>query len=390
MRADPRRGGGVWLLRIATAVSALLGLASLAGGTWLVARGGSPYYLLAGVAMLVTAWLLARRHPLALYPYAALMFATLIWAVAEIGFDWWQLVPRGDLIFLLGVLLMLPAITRRLSPAPWRRTAGPLAIMLGVVVLVAGVPAFIRARDLPGTLPGARTRFAANHATVADGDWTTYGRSWRGDKWSPLSLPFRMGVPSLGGPMMTVGGVAFLSSAIDHYVRAYDVTSGRVLCCAHLPAGGQATPMSYWPAKSGRQFVMVVAGSHATLGTRLRDHVIAHALPPHKMNGAAVPQPANHNRQVTPARLERVIPLLGWIATGTAVMMYVSYIAQIRLNLSGQPGSVIQPFATVVNCALWVAYGLLKPKRDWPVALANAPGVLLGAITLVTALHARV
>lgn len=80
------------------------------------------------------------------------------------------------------------------------------------------------------------------------------------------------------------------------------------------------------------------------------------------------------------------IIVLGWIATVTAVLMYVSYISQIQLNLAGHKGSLIQPLATVLNCSLWVAYGLMKPVRDWPVALANAPGVLLGAITFTTAL----
>ena len=83
---------------------------------------------------------------------------------------------------------------------------------------------------------------------------------------------------------------------------------------------------------------------------------------------------------------ERAITLLGWIATATAVVMYVSYVSQIQLNLAGHKGSAVQPLATMVNCSLWVAYGLLKRVRDWPVALANAPGVILGAITFVTAL----
>ena len=40
----------------------------------------------------------------------------------------------------------------------------------------------------------------------------------------------------------------------------------------------------------------------------------------------------------------------------------------------------------LINCSLWVAYGLLKEKRDLPISLANAPGVILGLITFVTAL----
>ena len=83
---------------------------------------------------------------------------------------------------------------------------------------------------------------------------------------------------------------------------------------------------------------------------------------------------------------ERFMTILGWVATFTAVCMYVSYIQQIQLNLGGIKGGAIQPFATAVNCTLWVAYGLLKQKRDWPVALANAPGVILGLATFATAL----
>jgi len=87
-----------------------------------------------------------------------------------------------------------------------------------------------------------------------------------------------------------------------------------------------------------------------------------------------------------PDAANRAITLLGWIATVTAVLMYVSYVSQIQLNIAGHKGSAIQPLATMINCSLWVAYGLLKRVRDWPVALANAPGVILGAITFATAL----
>ncbi|MBI1178973.1 MAG: membrane-bound PQQ-dependent dehydrogenase, glucose/quinate/shikimate family [Alphaproteobacteria bacterium] len=96
---------------------------------------------------------------------------------------------------------------------------------------------------------------------------------------SPLPLPFRMGVPSLGGPIVTRGGVAFLSGTIDYYVRAYDVATGKQLWRSRLPAGGQATPMTYRGA-DGRQYLLVVAGGHGSLGTKTGDSVIAYALPP--------------------------------------------------------------------------------------------------------------
>ncbi|MBK1615167.1 membrane-bound PQQ-dependent dehydrogenase, glucose/quinate/shikimate family [Rubrivivax gelatinosus] len=95
---------------------------------------------------------------------------------------------------------------------------------------------------------------------------------------SPLPLPFRMGVPSLGGPVLTAGGLAFLSGTLDDYVRGYEASTGREIWRARLPAGGQATPMTYLGA-DGRQYLVVVAGGHGSLGTRAGDHVIAYALP---------------------------------------------------------------------------------------------------------------
>ncbi|WP_353619168.1 PQQ-binding-like beta-propeller repeat protein, partial [Paracidovorax cattleyae] len=98
---------------------------------------------------------------------------------------------------------------------------------------------------------------------------------------SPLPLPFRMGVPGIGGPMLTGGGVAFYSGALDNYVRAYDLNGGRILWQDRLPAGGQATPMSY-TGEDGRQYVVVVAGGHGSTGTKPGDSVRAYALPAQK------------------------------------------------------------------------------------------------------------
>ena len=79
--------------------------------------------------------------------------------------------------------------------------------------------------------------------------------------------------------MTTAGGVAFLTSALD-VLHPCATTSRAGGNCGRiaLPAGGQATPMSYQGA-DGRQYVVAVAGGHGTLGTKTGDHVIAYALP---------------------------------------------------------------------------------------------------------------
>lgn len=93
---------------------------------------------------------------------------------------------------------------------------------------------------------------------------------------SPVPVPIKMGVPSLGGPLLTAGGVTFLTSTLDYYIRAYDVSTGEQLWQDRLPAGGQSTPMTY--AVDGKQYVVTAAGGHGSFGTKLGDYVIAYTL----------------------------------------------------------------------------------------------------------------
>ena len=85
---------------------------------------------------------------------------------------------------------------------------------------------------------------------------------------------------------------------------------------------------------------------------------------------------------------EKQLQILGWVATLMSVMMYVTYIPQIMDNLAGHAGNPIQPLVAAVNCTLWVAYALLKKDKDIPLAAANAPGIVFGIATAVTALMA--
>lgn len=94
---------------------------------------------------------------------------------------------------------------------------------------------------------------------------------------APVPLPFKMGMPMLGGPIVTAGGVVFIGATADNYLRAFDVNTGAQLWQARLPAGGQATPMTY--AVNGKQYVVIAAGGHGSFGTKLGDYVIAYALP---------------------------------------------------------------------------------------------------------------
>lgn len=81
---------------------------------------------------------------------------------------------------------------------------------------------------------------------------------------------------------------------------------------------------------------------------------------------------------------EKTVNRIGWFASIMTIAMYFSYIDQIRLNIVGQPGSIILPFVTTVNCVAWTSYGFLKPVKDWPIVVCNIPGIVLGIVTAVT------
>jgi quinoprotein glucose dehydrogenase len=87
------------------------------------------------------------------------------------------------------------------------------------------------------------------------------------------------GTPNLGGPIVTAGGLIFIASAMDNYLRAFDVETGEELWKGRLPAGGQAMPMTYLAGRAGKQFVVIAAGGHGKLGTTLGDSLIAYSLP---------------------------------------------------------------------------------------------------------------
>ena len=96
---------------------------------------------------------------------------------------------------------------------------------------------------------------------------------------APLPLPLAWGTPNLGGPIVTASGVVFIGATMDNYLRAFDVETGKELWKGRLPAGGQATPMTYRLHPDGKQFVVIAAGGHGGVGTTLGDHLVAFALP---------------------------------------------------------------------------------------------------------------
>jgi quinoprotein glucose dehydrogenase len=91
----------------------------------------------------------------------------------------------------------------------------------------------------------------------------------------PKSAEF--GSINLGGSMVTAGGLIFIAAAMDDRLRAFDIESGKALWEGQLPASAQAAPMTY--SVNGKQFLVICAGGHGKLGTKMGDHAVAFTLP---------------------------------------------------------------------------------------------------------------
>jgi quinoprotein glucose dehydrogenase len=90
-------------------------------------------------------------------------------------------------------------------------------------------------------------------------------------------MPFEIGTPNNGGAVVTAGGLIFIAAATDDLIRAIDLKTGKTVWKDVLPAGGQATPMTY--EFGGRQYLVIMAGGHHFMETPIGDAVIAYALP---------------------------------------------------------------------------------------------------------------
>lgn len=130
--------------------------------------------------------------------------------------------------------------------------------------------------------------FKPPFGTMTAIDLTTGETRWQVPMGSIQDAPVRgitpgvhipLGMPTMGGPLVTGGGLTFFHGTLDFYTRALDSDTGEELWRGRLPVGGQGAPMSYI-GNDGKQYVVVVAGGATRTGTNDNrgDYVIAYSL----------------------------------------------------------------------------------------------------------------
>lgn len=186
-----------------------IGLILAAGGVWLISLGGSWYYAITGVLLIVSGVLLCQKRRSGAVVFVAVWLGTLIWAIWEVTLDgwepasdWWALEPRvfAPTVMLVLVLIALPVLRpRRMNGV----TAVAATAALGLSLVMGGaVPLHAQQDTSPGATetpdvaeqaeaPEDTTIAAAAPAQVtpleAGADWPVYGGTVHGERHSPLT-----------------------------------------------------------------------------------------------------------------------------------------------------------------------------------------------------------
>ena len=171
-------------LAVTGGIIILLGLYFLLGGAWLIGLHGSWYYAVVGLGMGLAGALLMLGRRGGAWLYALVWLGTLVWALAESGLNFWQLEPKLLAPTALLIWVFLPWIGGRLGGiGPRPGLVVPAVALLAVIAI--GALAGGRATGINGVSTAARQPGQVDLTVPAD-EWAFYGRTPKGDRFSPL------------------------------------------------------------------------------------------------------------------------------------------------------------------------------------------------------------
>ena len=169
--------------RITAIVIGIFAAALFWQGAILLGMGGTPYYVVAGLAMLVAAWDLFCGRPRGFVIFSGVLLLTLAWAVYESGNGFWTVGSRIWIIGLFAVWLCLPMIRRGLWPQPI-----PKLFSLRSVQLSAVASALVLGAMCVNQFSGTNVDFEPKQYGPAQNasDWNAYGGNKAGTRYAPF------------------------------------------------------------------------------------------------------------------------------------------------------------------------------------------------------------
>lgn len=214
-----------------------IGVPMALGGLQLLFLGGSFYYLLCGLVLLVCAMLLWQGDPLASKIYGGLLVFTVLWALYESGSNLWALAPRILPLAALGLLFITPWMRRSLHqgrpPPLFAETAAKLVVPVFAVIflLVFEAGTGYEVSSMPA-------RSGVNTVNTAT-DWPSYGNTLGGTRYSPVSQinVENAGDLELAWTYRTGAGGAFKATPLQVGELLYFCTGGNRVVALDAEAG---------------------------------------------------------------------------------------------------------------------------------------------------------
>ena len=120
-----------WLL---AGLMLIIGLAVGILGAKLALVGGTLYFALMGVVMVIAAVLIFRNRRGGILLYAVAFIASVIWAISDAGWNYWPLFSR---LFALGVLAFAAGLAFPRQPTGEKGPAYGVAAVLAVALAVS-------------------------------------------------------------------------------------------------------------------------------------------------------------------------------------------------------------------------------------------------------------
>ncbi len=177
--------GRIWLV-ILGIVLALVGLFLAIAGGRLALLGGSLYFVVTGVFVILSGALVLARRPAGAILFLVISALTVVWAVWEVGFDFWPLVSRL-LAFGVGatvVTLSLPLLRRARGLRPATLPSLGLAVVLAVASGAGFAGMFVPHPPVP--FAGTAAPLVPVDPEQEQKDWAHYGNDQAGRRFAAL------------------------------------------------------------------------------------------------------------------------------------------------------------------------------------------------------------
>jgi membrane-bound PQQ-dependent dehydrogenase (glucose/quinate/shikimate family) len=223
--------------RIFSAVLFVIGIVLLLGGGRLVTLGGSFYYLIAGATLIASAIGLWQAQAWGAYLYGVLTLGTVVWAIAEAGFDGWALAPRVLPFLVLGLFLLRPGARRALldsEPRPLRRLWITWAVLASLIAIGIGVA-------LRTPYPTQPFPKAIAESVASTGDWQHWGGSAAGRRYAAFDQINATNVSKLAAAWTFRTGVggAFKATPLQIGDALYVCLAGNIISALDSATGAE-------------------------------------------------------------------------------------------------------------------------------------------------------